>query len=176
MWSAHRVPSQCFIDQDCRCKSVATKSKVSGIDQGTAASETVTLPVCVYISDLKRKIRTWTGIRTSDLRISSPALYHLRSDNVNFPRHKLWVSFQLIIWFENHIHLKGEVSSLVVNKWQIVSWLQRLVKSGIRLKEEISTWAGMRTRIAQVVERRARNPEVRGSNPGSGSNFSLEIW
>ena len=33
----------------------------------------------------------------------------------------------------------------------------------------------MRTRIAQVVERRARNPEVRGSNSGSGSIFSLEI-
>ena len=33
----------------------------------------------------------------------------------------------------------------------------------------------MRTRIAQVAERRARNPEVRGSNPGSGSSFSLEI-
>ena len=30
------------------------------------------------LSDLKRKIRTWTGIRTSALRISSPALYHLR--------------------------------------------------------------------------------------------------
>ena len=29
--------------------------------------------------------------------------------------------------------------------------------------------------IAQVVERRARNPEVRGSNPCSGSNFSLDI-
>ena len=26
-----------------------------------------------------------------------------------------------------------------------------------------------------MVEHRARNPEVRGSNPGSGSNFSLEI-
>ena len=35
--------------------------------------------------------------------------------------------------------------------------------------------SGMRTRIAQVAERRARNPEVRGSNPGSGSSFSLEI-
>ena len=34
---------------------------------------------------------------------------------------------------------------------------------------------GMRTRIAQVVERRARNMEVRGSNPSSGSNFSLVI-
>ena len=33
----------------------------------------------------------------------------------------------------------------------------------------------MRTRIAQVVERQARNPEVRGSNPGSRSSFSLEI-
>ena len=48
-------------------------------------------------------------------------------------------------------------------------------KSGIRLKREIWTWTGMRTTIAQVVERRARNPEVRGSNPGSGSNFSLGI-
>ena len=35
--------------------------------------------------------------------------------------------------------------------------------------------AGMRTRIAQVVERRARNSEVRGSNPGSISNSSREI-
>ena len=34
---------------------------------------------------------------------------------------------------------------------------------------------GMRTRIAQVAERRARNPEVRGSNPVSGSNVSFEI-
>ena len=48
-------------------------------------------------------------------------------------------------------------------------------KSGIRLKREIWTSAGIRTRIAQVVERRARNPEVRVSNPGSGSIFSLEI-
>ena len=31
-------------------------------------------------------------------------------------------------------------------------------------------------RIAQGVERRATNPEVRLSNPGSGSNFSLEIF
>ena len=35
--------------------------------------------------------------------------------------------------------------------------------------------AGMRTRIAQVVELRARDPEGRGSNPGSSSNFSPEI-
>ena len=34
-------------------------------------------------------------------------------------------------------------------------------KSGIRHKRQIWTWAGMRTRIAQVAERRARNPEVR---------------
>ena len=33
----------------------------------------------------------------------------------------------------------------------------------------------MRTRIAQVVERRSINREVRGSNLGSGSNLSLEI-
>ena len=30
-------------------------------------------------------------------------------------------------------------------------------------------------RITQVVERWPRNPEVRGSNPGSGSNFPLVI-
>ena len=41
-------------------------------------------------------------------------------------------------------------------------------KSGIRLKREIWTWDSMRARIAQAVERRARNPEVWGSNPGSG--------
>ena len=41
--------------------------------------------------------------------------------------------------------------------------------------EPRTSGAGMRIRIAQVVERRARNPEVRGSNPGSGSSFSLEI-
>ena len=33
----------------------------------------------------------------------------------------------------------------------------------------------MRTRIAQVAERRARNPEARGPNPGSGSSFFFEI-
>ena len=38
------------------------------------------------------------------------------------------------------------------------------------LNRQILAWAGMRTRIAQVAERRARNPEVRGSN------FSLETW
>ena len=27
-------------------------------------------------------------------------IFFLRSYNVNFPRHKLWVCFQLIIWFE----------------------------------------------------------------------------
>ena len=32
----------------------------------------------------------------------------------------------------------------------------------------------MRTRIAQVVERRARNPEVRGSNPYE--TCSLILW
>ena len=35
--------------------------------------------------------------------------------------------------------------------------------------------SGFLARIAKVVDRRTRNPEVRGSNPGSGSNFSLEI-
>ena len=51
---------------------------------------------------------------------------------------------------------------------KMVSFVSVILKS-------CKSGAGMRTRIAQVVERRARNPEVRGSNPGSGSNFSLEI-
>ena len=42
-------------------------------------------------------------------------IFLLRSYNVNFPMHKLWVCFQLIIWFEYHIHVKGQVSSLVVD-------------------------------------------------------------
>ena len=65
----------------------------------------------------------------------------------------------------------GEVSSLVVNIMSVMTAPPG--KSGIRLKREI--YLSMRTRIAQVVERRAGNPQVRGSNPGSSSNFSLEI-
>ena len=102
-------------------------------------------------------------------------IFLLRSYNVNFPRHKLWVCFQLIIWFEYHIHVKGEVSSLVVNKMADSVMTTPPGKSGIHLKREILTWAGMKTRMAQVVEGRARNPDIRGSNPGSGSNFSIEI-
>ena len=98
---------------------------------------------------------------------------HVMSYNVKFPRHKLWVYFQLIIWFEYHINVKGEVISLVVNKMAHSVMTAPPGKSGIRLKREIWTWAGMRTRTAQMAERRARNPEVRGSNHGSGSSFLL---
>ena len=35
------------------------------------------LIICCLGKDLKRKIRTWIGIRTSYLWITSPALYHL---------------------------------------------------------------------------------------------------
>ena len=66
-------------------------------------------------------------------------------------------------------------SSLSPISWMFYKMTASPGKSGIRLKREIWTWAGMRTRIAQVVERRARNPEVQVSNSGSGSNFSLEI-
>ena len=65
----------------------------------------------------------------------------------------------------------GPVIQHSANVWKE----EGITKSGIRLKREIWTRAGMRTRIAQVAERRARNPEVRGSNPGSGSSFFLEI-
>ena len=70
----------------------------------------------------------------------------------------------------------GEVSSLVVNIMTDSVMTATPGKSGIRLKREIWTWAGMRTRIAQVVERRTRNPEVQGSNPCSGLNFFLDFW
>ena len=86
-------------------------------------------------------------------------------------RSSTWVCFQLIIWFGYHIHVKGEVSSLVVNIMADSVMTAPPGKSGIRLRREIWTWAGMKIRIAQVVERRARNPEVWGSNPGSGSKF-----
>ena len=42
----------------------------------------------IRLSDLKRKI--WTSL--------------LRSENVNFPRHKLWVCLQSIIWFEDYLY------------------------------------------------------------------------
>ena len=42
-------------------------------------------------------------------------------------------------------------------------------------REKFEPEPGFEPWLAQVVERRARNPEARGSNPGSGSNFSLEI-
>ena len=61
---------------------------------------------------LARPSTTWS------ILVLMPAHVHfflLRSYNVNFPRHKLRVCIQLIIWFEYHIHVKGEVSSLVVN-------------------------------------------------------------
>ena len=119
---------------------------------------------------------TWAGMRTRiaqvvehrarypEVRGSNPGsglkIFLLRSYNVNFPRQKLWVCFQLIIWFEYHIHVKCKVSSLVVNKMADSAMTAPPGKSGIRLKREIWTWVGMKTRIAQVVERRARNPEV----------------
>ena len=87
--------------------------------------------------------------------------------------YEIW--FQLITWFEYHMLVYGEVSSLVVNIMTDSAMTAPPGKSGIRLKREIWTWAGMRTRIAQVAERRARNLEVRVLNPGSGSSFSLEI-
>ena len=40
---------------------------------------------------------------------------------------------------------------------------------------QIKLLLGNKLIIYALVERRARNPEVRGSIPGSGSNFSLEI-
>ena len=45
----------------------------------------------------------------------------------------------------------------------------------IVFKIEVKTCTVNWTRIAQVVEHQARDLEVRGSNPGLGSNFSLEF-
>ena len=61
---------------------------------------------------LKREIWTWPGMRTgleirrSEVRIPVlDQIFLLRSYNVNFPRHKLWVCFQLIIWFKHFVYL-----------------------------------------------------------------------
>ena len=87
------------------------------------------------------------------------------------------IQIKLLIETKSHNYILyfiqyGEVSSLVVNIMTDSVMTAPPGKSGIRFKREIWTWAGM---IAHVVERRARNPEVRGSNPDSGSSFSLEI-
>ena len=44
-------------------------------------------------------------------------------------------------------------------------------------REKLEPEPGFKPRTSGflVAERRARNPEVRGSNPGFGSSFSLEI-
>ena len=41
-------------------------------------------------------------------------------------------------------------------------------------REKFEPEPGFEPRTSEFLAR-ARNPEVRGSNPGSGSNFSLEI-
>ena len=46
---------------------------------------------------------------------------------------------------------------------------------GICLKRKIREWGGMRTRIAQVVEHRAKHQEVQRSKPCSSSNVSFKI-
>ena len=74
------------------------------------------------LSDLKRKIQTWTGIRASDLRISSPVLYYLsyripvqvqifllRSDN------HLFGTYQKFFFFCNHISLNIKNSTHFFN-------------------------------------------------------------
>ena len=45
----------------------------------------------------------------------------------------------------------------------------------IAFKRELWTCTVNWTLITQTVERQARDLEVRGSNPGPGPNFSLEI-
>ena len=66
------------------------------------------------------------------------------------------------------------IELLIENKL-IICALGNLYHQISREKFEPEPGFEPRTRIAQVVECWARNPEVRGSNPGSGSNFSLEI-
>ena len=60
--------------------------------------------------------------------------------------------------------------------WRSATWaILVLIPAHVQISLLIWAWAGMRTRIVQVAERRARNPEVRGSNPGSGSFLSWDL-
>ena len=87
----------------------------------------------------------------------------------------LLLNISIKIYIIVQIKLLIETKPIVCLPWEILHYKISPGKSGICLNREIWTWAGMRTRIAQVAERQAKNPEVRGSNPGSGSSFSLEI-
>ena len=75
--------------------------------------------------------------------------------------------------------LEKEQIKLVIRDKLIICALGNLHYQISREKVEpepgFETRTCMRTRIARVVEHRARNPEVQGRNSGSGSNFSLEI-
>ena len=74
----------------------------------------------------------------------------------------------------NYLILINSIKLLIENKL-IICALGNLHYKISREKFEPEPGFEPRTRIAEVAERRARNPEVRCSNPGSGSNFSLEI-
>ena len=67
-------------------------------------------------------------------------------------------------------NLRGDEGYKNVNKCKTRKYL-------IENKLIICALGNLHYRISRekVVERRAGNPEVRGSNSGSGSNFSLEI-
>ena len=107
-----------------------------------------------YNLDFKRKIWTWTGIRTSDLQITSLVLLPIELSKFPFQfmfKHSAWNDkCQMPVAFQMLTCKKVEVFGIY------------------RFKKNIWTWSGMGTWIAQLV----RAP---GSNPGSGSNVSLEI-
>ena len=68
------------------------------------------------------------------------------------------------IWNVFQIKLLIETKPIVCLPWEILHYKIS--------REKLEPEPGFEP---QVAERRARNPEVRGSNPGSGSSFSLEI-
>ena len=73
--------------------------------------------------DLKRKLWTRTGIRTSDLRISSPVLYHL-SAGLEIQRSEVWIPVQvqifLLRYYNEHINQPTNEPQLIntqTNEW-----------------------------------------------------------
>ena len=111
------------------------------------------MKVTQNITDLKRKITTWTGIWTSDLRISSPALYHLSypsshaSSNSNLPletdatlarwcgHDTIWLLFitsELIlpftlIWYSNQIIIGRQIHNLCLGKFTLSEFNRKIM-------------------------------------------------
>ena len=81
---------------------------------------------------------------------------------------RLWAIAENI---NSEIHIKFSRENLYISN----AYMLKVRGLGIyRFKRNIWAWAGVGTWIAQLLRAQASDLEIRGSNPGPGSNFSLE--